>query len=119
MRARPSRLPITRPARAKVFVGVEASSNYPFADLTLSRALSDRTASMGTTDADLHELFGRADKIGIDAPFGWPAPFTRAVAAYSTETVWPSTDVPCLQFRRTDEVAKEKLGRWPPSARRI
>lgn len=70
---------------------------------------------MGATDTDLHELFGRADKIGIDAPFGWPAPFTRAVAAYSTETVWPPADVPQLRFRRTDEVAKEKLGRWPLS----
>ena len=73
------------------------------------------TLSLGATDADLHELFGRADKIGIDAPFGWPAPFTRAVAAYSAETVWSSTDVPRLRFRRTDEVAREKLGRWPLS----
>ena len=73
------------------------------------------TLSLGATDADLHELFRRADKIGIDAPFGWPAPFTRAVAAYSAETVWPSTDVPRLRFRRTDEVAREKLGRWPLS----
>ena len=71
--------------------------------------------SLGATDADLHELFGRTDKIGIDAPFGWPAPFTRAVAAYSAETVWPSTDVPRLRFRRTDEVAREKLRRWPLS----
>ena len=73
------------------------------------------TLSLGATDAELHELFGRADKIGIDAPFGWPAPFTRAVAVYSAETVWPSTDVPRLRFRRTDEVAREKLGRWPLS----
>lgn len=73
------------------------------------------TLSMGATDADLHELFGRADKIGIDAPFGWPAPFTQAVAAYSAETVWPAADVPQLRFRRTDEVVKEKLGRWPLS----
>ena len=71
--------------------------------------------SVGATDADLHELFRRADKIGIDAPFGWPGPFTQAVAAYSAETVWPSTDVPQLRFRRTDEVAKERLGRWPLS----
>ena len=71
--------------------------------------------SVGATDADLHELFGRADKIGIDAPFGWPAPFTRAVAAYSAETVWPSAEVPRLRFRRTDEFARERLGRWPLS----
>ena len=73
------------------------------------------TLSLGATDADLYELFRSADKIGIDAPFGWPAPFTRAIAAYSAETVWPSTDVPRLRFRRTDEVAREKLGRWPLS----
>ncbi|MCY3599262.1 MAG: DUF429 domain-containing protein [Gemmatimonadetes bacterium] len=71
--------------------------------------------SLGATDANLHELFGRADKIGIDAPFGWPAPFTRAIAAYSAETVWPSADVPQLRFRRTDEFVRERLGRWPLS----
>jgi len=71
--------------------------------------------SLGASDADLHELFGRAEKIGIDAPFGWPAPFTRAVAAYSAETVWPSADVPRLRFRRTDEFVRERLNRWPLS----
>ena len=73
------------------------------------------TLSLGATDAELHELFTRADKIGIDAPFGWPEPFTRAVAAYSAETVWPSTDIPPLRFRRTDEFVRERLGRWPLS----
>lgn len=73
------------------------------------------TLSLGATDADLHDLFGRADKIGIDAPFGWPAPFTRAVVTYSAETVWPSVDVPTLRFRRTDEFVKERLDRWPLS----
>ncbi|MDE0260274.1 MAG: DUF429 domain-containing protein [Gammaproteobacteria bacterium] len=73
------------------------------------------TLSLGATDTDLHELFGRADKIGIDAPFGWPAPFSRAIAAYSAETVWPSGDVPQLRFRRTDEFVRETLGRWPLS----
>ena len=73
------------------------------------------TLSLGATDAELHELFGRADKIGIDAPFGWPAPFSRAVAEYQSETVWPSTGVPQLRFRRTDEFVRETLGRWPLS----
>ena len=71
--------------------------------------------SMGATDSDLHELFGRADKTGIDAPFGWPAPFTRAVAEYSASTVWPSAEVRQLRFRRTDRVVWEKLGWWPLS----
>ena len=73
------------------------------------------TLSLGATDADLHELFGHADKIGIDAPFGWPASFTRAVAAYSAKMIWPSADVPQLRFRRTDEFVRERLGRWPLS----
>lgn len=71
--------------------------------------------SLGATDGDLHELFRRADKIGIDAPFGWPAPFTRAVAAYSEETIWPAAEVPQLRFRRTDAFVRERLGRWPLS----
>ena len=70
---------------------------------------------MGATDDDLHGLFRRADKIGTDAPFGWPAPFTRAIAAYSTATVWPSVGLPRLRYRRTDEVVRGKLGRWPLS----
>ena len=73
------------------------------------------TLSMGATDSDLHELFRRADKIGIDAPFGWPVRFTRAIADYSASTIWPSVDVPRLRFRRTDEVAKQTMGRWPLS----
>ena len=71
--------------------------------------------SMGATDSDLHELFGHADKIGIDAPRGWPVRFSRAIANHSTSTVWPSVDVSQLRFRRTDEVVKEKLGQWPLS----
>ena len=71
--------------------------------------------SMGATDSDLRELFGCADKIGIDAPFGWPVPFARAVAKYSASTVWPSAEVRQLRFRRTDKVVWEKLGWWPLS----
>ena len=71
--------------------------------------------SMGATDADLHELFGRAGKIGIDAPFGWPVRFSSAIADYSTSMVWPSDDVSQLRFRRTDGVVRERLGRPPLS----
>ena len=71
--------------------------------------------SLGATDADLLGAFQHADKIGIDAPFGWPAHFVRAIHAYSSSTVWPSADVAQLRFRRTDWVVKETLGRWPLS----
>ncbi len=46
------------------------------------------------TDSDLLELFGRPgqcpDKIAIDAPFGWPEDFVRAIHTHSTSTDWPS-----------------------------
>lgn len=71
--------------------------------------------SMGATNRDLHCMFRRADKIGIDAPFGWPACFVRAIYLNSTSTVWPTVDVSRLRFRKTDQVVKERLRRWPLS----
>ena len=71
--------------------------------------------SMGATDSVLLGLFGCADKVGIDAPFGWPVPFTRAIGDYTASTTWPSVDVRQLRFRRTDQVVKKRLCRWPLS----
>ena len=67
------------------------------------------------TDCDLLDLFGRADKIGIDAPFGWPARFVRAIHGNSTSTDWPTVDICQLRFRTTDQVVRKKLKRWPLS----
>ena len=106
-------------SRLMVTLGVDLASQPERTGTCLIRwdlrSARVETLSLGATDAELHELFGRADKIGIDAPFGWPAPFTRAIANYSTSMVWPSVDVPQLRFRRTDEVAKQRMGRWPLS----
>ena len=53
-------------------------------------------SGLDVTDSDLLDLFGRPgqgpDKIAIDAPFGWPEDFVRAIHTYSTSTVWPSVD---------------------------
>ena len=71
--------------------------------------------SAGATDFDLHELFRRAEQIGIDARFGWPRGYARAVSDHAADTVRPSVAVPCLRFWRTDEFERERIGRWPPS----
>ena len=71
--------------------------------------------SVCATDCDLLDLFGRADKIGIDAPFGWPARFVRAIHGNSTSTDWPTVDICQLRFRTTDQVVRKKLKRWPLS----
>ena len=82
---------------------------------TASAAVDVDALSKGATDERLLELFRGADKIGIDAPFGWPVTFVQAIHGYSTATVWPTCDVADLRFRRTDRVVWERLGRWPLS----
>ena len=69
--------------------------------------------STGMQDSDLHKLFEQACKIGIDAPFGWPRPFVRAIQRYSTATEWPAAEVRQLRYRRTDEVVIERVGIFP------
>ena len=73
----------------------------------------------GATDSCLLELFDKAHKVGIDAPFGWPSCFTKAVAAYAharpapwppegSAALFPTTRFPHLRYRRTDTVVKDK-----------
>ena len=69
--------------------------------------------SQGSTDSDLLEMFGKADKIGIDAPFGWPVNFVQAIGLHSASTVWPVVADSHLRFRQTDRVVKQRVGRWP------
>jgi len=55
-------------------------------------------------------------KVGIDAPFGWPAPFVQALAGYATAPNWPSgMDNSRAQFERrlTDNVVRERTGVTP------
>lgn len=67
------------------------------------------------TDADLCEQFARADKIGIDAPFGWPSSFVGAVSEYMRSLTWPAVGLSELRFRRTDAFIRARIGRWPLS----
>ena len=69
--------------------------------------------STGAHDSDLHRLFKQACKIGIDAPFGWPRPFVRAIQRYATAKEWPTAEVRQLRYRRTDEVVIERAGIFP------
>ena len=34
-------------------------------------------------------MFAKADRIGIDAPFGWPKPFVTALTGRAKQNVWP------------------------------
>ena len=65
-------------------------------------------------DEKLDELITGADAVGIDAPFGWPAEFTKAVAAWNF-TSWNDNLRKRLCFRETDWQIQEDLGFWPLS----
>ncbi|MGH2824776.1 MAG: DUF429 domain-containing protein, partial [Thermoleophilaceae bacterium] len=71
-------------------------------------------------DAIVREV-GRARLVGIDAPFGWPEPFRRAVIAHQARRPWPGRGEPLeafrqeLRLRRTDIVVKEEVGVTPLS----
>lgn len=63
----------------------------------------------GLGDSQLLDLSAGADKVGIDAPFGWPDDFVRAVAGHHGMKPWPGVDAPDdnefrfrLSFRETD-----------------
>ncbi len=53
-------------------------------------------------DATLLELADGCDKVAIDAPFGWPSDFVRAIAAHAAGQPWPATpDTDQKAFRRS------------------
>lgn len=58
-------------------------------------------------DDALLGLIASADKVGIDAPFGWPEAFVEAVVSHRDGQAWPSTTVPDLRYRLTDRMVTE------------
>ena len=75
----------------------------------------------GLDDAALLERISDADKVGIDAPFGWPDAFVDAVVAHRDRQGWPGSDEDQdvyrfhLSFRATDRRLMEGGARRPLS----
>ncbi len=64
----------------------------------------------GVTDDDIVEVCVGADKVGIDAPFGWPRAFVEGVGLFADTARWKDADGVSLRFRTTDRiVAATKL----------
>ena len=72
------------------------------------------------TDQYLLALIESADNTGIDAPFGWPVKYLRAIDGWSSGSRW-TADVDTaaarshLALRETDRAAWEVVGRPPLS----
>ena len=67
-------------------------------------------------DATLLSIMEDADKVAVDAPFGWPEPFIRAIS--SEPGRWPlDPDEPraLLERRTTDVLVRDRTGKTPLS----
>src|SRR5215472_13874990 len=50
-------------------------------------------------------------KVAIDAPFGWPVPFVRAISEFTNASRWScGTERRPLLLRTTDLVVREETG---------
>jgi biotin carboxylase/predicted nuclease with RNAse H fold len=70
---------------------------------------------VGVTDDRLLELFSQADKVGVDAPLGWPDAFVKAISAHRDLQPWPAASTTELRYRVTDRFVHEKTRKWPLS----
>ena len=69
----------------------------------------------GVTEDALVEAVGQGNWVGIDAPFGWPAGFVRAVSGYAEREPWPDIDPDALRYRLTDRLVRDELKLSPLS----
>lgn len=74
---------------------------------------------LNLTNDVIVELAAHAEKVGIDAPFGWPVPFVAFVQSHAAGTAtyrsWTNEWRDALRFRQTDVVVRKTMGRWPLS----
>lgn len=63
----------------------------------------------GADEAALLDAMEAAAWIGIDAPFGWPEPFTNAISHYQQFAEWPewAAEPAGLRYRETDRFVRD------------
>lgn len=96
-------------------VARSAWNGTPLHDKLLSTAAR---GLWGIDGADGWGASGRPAKVAIDAPFGWPEPFVRALEAHHGLKPWPELlDNPRARFERraTDRFVKQHANKLPLS----
>ena len=68
------------------------------------------TLDGAATDDRLVEAVRHSDRVGVDAPLGWPVDFVKALNAHSDRRAWPgSVDRDRLTHRDTDRAVRSRL----------
>jgi predicted nuclease with RNAse H fold len=86
-----------------------------------SGTASVRHIRIGADDVQIIEAITRADKSGVDCPFGWPEPFIDFLSAHRAGNVVAPERVAGrawrrgLAYRTTDEEVRKIVGRPPLS----
>jgi predicted nuclease with RNAse H fold len=73
---------------------------------------------VGATDDDIVDLCLSADRVGIDAPFGWPEPFVEFLDAHRRDALQPFSYgqvSPSLALRATDRFVEGTFALRPLS----
>jgi predicted nuclease with RNAse H fold len=73
------------------------------------------TVAGNVDDQRFLSLVDKAQKIGIDVPFGWPDEFVSSVTAHHAHQRWPGAETQSLRYRRTDLFVHHQTGFWPLS----
>jgi len=78
-----------------------------------------RHLKSGVDNHTIVDLMAEADATGIDAPFGWPARFLAAIAAWNSDgrwaEPWDADTVRLLRLRETDRWIQSQTRKWPLS----
>jgi predicted nuclease with RNAse H fold len=109
--------------RLDVSLGIDlASQNSKTAACLIEWGTSSAKASEpqlgAATDNELEwlvKLCKETGWVGIDAPFGWPAPMVQAVTGWAGGEPWPATSPRDLRLRLTDQAVCDETGVTPLS----
>jgi predicted nuclease with RNAse H fold len=70
-------------------------------------AASVSVPDVGLSDDALVDRVTSGDRVGIDAPFGWPDEFVAAVLGYANTGRFPLTERKRLRYRETDRYVEQ------------
>jgi predicted nuclease with RNAse H fold len=102
-----------------ITLGIDLASQPRNTAMATIEWLDDRAVAneptTGVTDDAALEAMKTADRVGIDAPFGWPDDFVAALPGFSGSGTWSATELTKLRFRITDRYVRDVTDRWPLS----